>query len=110
MKNYSFKLMVLSISILFFVACSSQKNTSGDVSDAPKTEKRGQKGGKKGKGDRPTFANLLTKMDANKDGKLSKSEVQGPLKNDFSKVDKNNDDFITEEEFNSSKPSRSPRQ
>ena len=104
MKNYSFKLMILSISILFFVACSSQKKTSDDVSNAPKTEKRGQKGGRKGKKERPTFANLLTKMDANKDGKLAKGEVEGRLKNDFTKA-------ITsaKEEDNSTRPKSARR-
>lgn len=110
MKNYSFKLLVLSVSVLFFVACSSQKDASGDVSNAPKTEKRGQKGGKQEKGERPTFSKLLTEMDKNKDGKLSKDEVQGPLKNDFSKIDKNSDGFITEDEFKNAAPSRGPRQ
>lgn len=47
----------------------------------------------------PTFSQLLTEMDANKDGKLSKKEVKGPLGNDFSKIDTNNDGFITQQEF-----------
>ena len=38
-------------------------------------------------------------MDTNKDGKLSKEEVKGPLKEQFSKIDTNNDDFITEQEL-----------
>jgi hypothetical protein len=42
---------------------------------------------------------LLQIMDANKDGKLSKSEVRGPLLNDFDKLDRNNDGFLTTEEL-----------
>ena len=38
-------------------------------------------------------------MDANNDGKLSKTEVKGPLKEDFSKIDTNNDGFISKEEI-----------
>ncbi|WP_432410842.1 EF-hand domain-containing protein [Rasiella sp. SM2506] len=47
----------------------------------------------------PTYAALLKQMDKNDDGKLSKSELKGPLKNDFSKVDTNEDGFITKKEF-----------
>jgi len=38
-------------------------------------------------------------MDANKDGKLSKNEVKGPIAEDFSKIDANQDGFITREEL-----------
>lgn len=47
----------------------------------------------------PTFEKLLKKMDKDEDGKLSKAEVKGPLKNDFDKVDLNEDGYINEEEF-----------
>lgn len=55
--------------------------------------------------ERPTFAQLLEKMDNDEDGKLSKKEVKGPLKKVFDKLDSNEDGFITEEEFkNAPKP------
>jgi len=47
----------------------------------------------------PTFAELLKDMDTNDDGKLSRKEIKGPLKDDFDKVDVNEDGFITEKEF-----------
>ena len=47
----------------------------------------------------PTFKELLEKMDANEDGKLSKKEVKGPLKDHFDKVDADEDGFINEEEL-----------
>jgi len=47
----------------------------------------------------PTFKELIKEMDANEDGKLSKDEIKGPLKNDFAKVDTDEDGFITAEEF-----------
>ncbi|WP_298534720.1 EF-hand domain-containing protein [uncultured Algibacter sp.] len=60
---------------------------------------------------RPTFAQLLEKMDANEDGKLSKKEVKGPLKEHFDKVDEDEDGFITEEEFKKApKPKRKERE
>ncbi len=46
-------------------------------------------------------------MDTNDDGKLSKKEVKGPLKNNFLKVDTDEDGFITEEEMKKApKPKR----
>lgn len=48
---------------------------------------------------KPTSAELLSKMDGNKDGKLSKSESDGPIKGDFEIIDKNNDGFLTAEEL-----------
>lgn len=58
----------------------------------------------------PTFEELIEKMDANEDGKLSKEEVKGPLKEHFAKVDADEDGFITEEEFeNAPKPKRRER-
>lgn len=47
----------------------------------------------------PTTEELFKQMDANKDAKLSLAEVKGPLKNDFSKIDTNNDGFITKQEL-----------
>jgi Ca2+-binding EF-hand superfamily protein len=53
---------------------------------------------------------IFSQMDANKDGKLSKEEVKGPLQNDFSKIDTNSDGFITKEELaKAPKPNRPPQ-
>ena len=58
----------------------------------------------------PTFKQLLKQMDTNEDGKLSKEEIKGPLKNDFEKVDLDEDGFITEKEFKKApKPKRDER-
>ena len=53
----------------------------------------GQQGG------RPSVDQLLELMDANKDGKLSKDEVKGPLQQNFSKIDSNKDGFISKDEI-----------
>jgi len=42
---------------------------------------------------------VMAKLDTNKDGKISKVEVKGPLKNHFQIVDLNKDGFITLEEL-----------
>lgn len=47
----------------------------------------------------PTFSKVVTELDKNDDGKLSLSEVKGPLKEMFADTDTNEDGFITEEEF-----------
>jgi len=55
----------------------------------------------------PTFAKMIEKMDANEDGKLSKDEIKGRLKEQFENIDADQDGFITEEEFeNAPKPER----
>ncbi|QCE42197.1 EF-hand domain-containing protein [Psychroserpens sp. NJDZ02] len=58
----------------------------------------------------PTFSQLLEEMDKDEDGKLSKSEIKGPLKNDFDKIDTDEDGFISEAEFKKApKPERKSR-
>ena len=47
----------------------------------------------------PSFKNMLQKMDDNKDGKLSKSEAKGKLKENFETRDTNKDGYITENEM-----------
>ncbi|MRI00204.1 EF-hand domain-containing protein [Kriegella sp. EG-1] len=57
--------------------------------------------------ERPTFEKLVKEMDANEDGKLAKSEVKGPLAENFDTIDANEDGFISEEEFEKApKPKR----
>lgn len=47
----------------------------------------------------PTFSQLLKEMDKDEDGKLSKTEIKGPLKDNFDKIDADEDGFITKEEL-----------
>ncbi|MGA9637164.1 EF-hand domain-containing protein [Flavobacterium sp.] len=47
----------------------------------------------------PTVDEIFKQMDANKDGKLSKAEIKGPLKDVFTKIDTNKDGFLTKEEL-----------
>ncbi|MGJ8743031.1 hypothetical protein [Polaribacter sp.] len=46
-----------------------------------------------------SFGKTLENMDANADGKISKSEAKGKLKENFNKRDKNKDGYITEDEL-----------
>jgi len=48
---------------------------------------------------RPTPEQLISEMDRDKDGKLSISEAKGPILNDFSNIDSDNDGYVTMEEL-----------
>ncbi|MFP4845715.1 YHYH protein [Winogradskyella sp. PE311] len=50
-------------------------------------------------GGRPSFSELLKMMDTNNDKRISKKEAKGPLSEDFDKIDKNKDGFLSEEEI-----------
>ncbi|MFQ3238976.1 MAG: Ca2+-binding EF-hand superfamily protein [Olleya marilimosa] len=57
----------------------------------------------------PTFSQLLKEMDKDEDGKLSKTEIKGPLKDNFDKIDADEDGFITEAEFKKSSKTKKKR-
>jgi hypothetical protein len=60
---------------------------------------------------RPSVNELFVEMDNNKDGRLSKEEVKGPLQNDFPKIDTNHDGFISKGELKKApKPADGPLQ
>lgn len=94
----------LSIVFLFvfsitFVNCKPITKSVNDIdNNQPQRERQGE---------RPTIEDLINELDTNKDEKLSEFEVRGPLANDFSKIDKNNDGFLTKEELeNAPRPER----
>jgi len=114
MKRNFLKITLVAI-VLSITSCKTTSDAGNDTASRS-TENRGQRGGQQRgggqeggqqRGQRPTSDQIIAQMDANKDGKLSKSEVKGPLENDFSSVDTNNDGFLTKEEIdNAPKPER----
>ena len=93
MKNKTIKTAVLVFGATLFFANSSFGQPQNRQEKSP-----------------PTFKELLEKMDADEDGKLSKDEIKGPLKKDFDKVDTDEDGFISAEEFaEAPKPKRGPK-
>ncbi|OEO25363.1 hypothetical protein AX279_12750 [Pseudomonas sp. J237] len=60
-------------------------------------------------GGRPDPATMIERMDANGDGKLSQSEVKGPLAEHFNDVDSNKDGVLSLDELqNMPKPQGRP--
>jgi len=56
-------------------------------------------------GEMPNILDLFNQMDVNNDEKLERSELKGPLLSDFDKVDSNKDGFLSKEELeNGPKP------
>lgn len=74
MKNSKI-LSIALILLLGSVACKPQQKASAKAT--------------------PQAARLMTQMDQNQDGSLSRSEVQGPLANDFDKVDTDENGLIS---------------
>lgn len=95
------------VAFVFMLASCSQKTAAPTTTQSTSSNEQANRRGGARKGERPLFADLLTKMDANKDGKLALAEVEGPLKDSFPQIDKDQDGFITEEEFkNAPRPGR----
>ena len=85
---------ILKITFLFVI-------TIAFVNCKPGTKSNNEEIAHPEEGQAPSVTDLINEMDANKDGKLSKPEVQGPLSNDFSKIDTNNNGFLSKEELES---------
>lgn len=94
MKNSTLKTVLIVLGLTLFISHNSF----------------GQSQNRKERREPPTFEQLLKDMDKNEDGKLSKDEIKGPLKENFDEVDANEDGFITEKEFEKApKPKRRER-
>ena len=100
-------MIFIGVAALGFTACKSTKDAA-QTDD--QVETRSSRDGKRGGKGRPDPTQMLAQMDANKDGKLDKTEVKGPMAENFSSFDTNNDGFITLEELkNAPKPQRGGR-
>lgn len=92
------KKSILSLAIVALLfACKTNQTTTNPVS-----EKSSQQ-----RGEKPNLDEMFTTMDINKDGKLSKTEVKGPLSEKFTEIDTDKDGFLSKEELkNAPKPER----
>lgn len=105
--------LILNLLTFFLIAvlasACSKKTTANADQTVVNEQKRPQKGGDRQRGKRPEFSDLLSKLDADKDGKLSQTEVQGRMKDDFARIDSDADGFITEAEFKAAAPPKRQR-
>lgn len=61
------------------------------------------------RGERPSTAQIFERMDTDKNDKLSLEEVKGPLKEQFSKIDADEDGFVSKEELENAQKENSQR-
>lgn len=65
--------------------------------------------GGKPNGGAPNPGKVMADLDLNKDNRISKEEARGPLKNDFDKLDQNNDGYLTLDELGDMPPPQNRR-
>ena len=93
MKSNTFKTVVLGVGTIIITNFSYAQSEGNRERKEP-----------------PTYEQLIKEMDKNEDGKLSRDEVKGPLKDDFKTIDTDEDGFISEKEFEKApKPKRRER-
>ncbi|MFK7785613.1 MAG: EF-hand domain-containing protein [Crocinitomicaceae bacterium] len=97
------KITIYSMAILGLTllgSCASSKEQPS-TSEPPRNQQMNK--------EQPSVIELLTEMDEDKDGQLSRSEVKGPLEQNFTEIDTNRDDFLSVEELkNAPKPEERP--
>jgi len=103
-------LSVLALGLVVTIMSCKSTSDSGTVDtqgpeNMERREGRPEGGGEQGqRPERKSASQLIAEMDANTDGKLSASEVKGPLKDHFSRIDADGDGFLTETEIENGKP------
>ena len=90
---------LLIVGLALASACGSEQNKKVNQTEQESLEQRTGEQRPEGDRKRLTVTEMLAEMDTDGDGKLSETEVKGPLQNDFSKIDTNKDGFIVEEEL-----------
>lgn len=95
MSTVFVRVLVACLLILAFGSCATQPK-------APKTPPPPSQ--EHELGSRPTFEETLQLIDTDQDGKLSADEAQGPLQNDFKRMDTDANGFLTSDEFEKAAP------
>jgi HlyD family secretion protein len=76
---------------------SQGQNQAAGPEASPMTGRDNQQSGQFPGGTMPSFGDFISMFDKDNDGRLSKSEFQGP-ENFFSRIDRNGDGYLTEDE------------
>ncbi len=84
-------LVAIAVSTLLVTAQAQPPSSGGQ--GGPTQGGQGQQGAP------PSVDELFKMMDTNKDQKLEKSEIRGPLLDDFAKIDTNKDGYLTKQEI-----------
>ncbi|WP_299781805.1 hypothetical protein [uncultured Formosa sp.] len=101
------KIILLGAFTCVMLACESKKDKKSEQQIAPTTEthKATKEHSERRPGGPPMFDTLLSEMDTNKDGKLAKEELKGPIAQSFSDIDTDGDGFLSKAELeNGPKP------
>ena len=89
---------------------TSNTTQSGAVENRTQQRPGGGTGERGGRGGQRDPQQMFTRMDANKDGKLSKDELRGPMVDRFDTIDTNKDGSISLEELKAApRPQRGQR-
>ena len=75
------------------VALAQDPKTPGKTADDPKSKLKGKMSPE------AMVDSILERMDKNKDGKISRDEAQGRIKENFDRIDTNKDGFLDREEL-----------
>ncbi|MEO0473757.1 MAG: hypothetical protein AAF206_29360, partial [Bacteroidota bacterium] len=82
------------------IGCSIKAKRRLSQNDGrPPRGQRDERGERGERGGPPSPDQIMQMMDKNQDQKLSLAEVEGPLKRDFARIDKDGDSFLTKAEL-----------
>jgi Ca2+-binding EF-hand superfamily protein len=84
--------LTLALGIIGIVVAQDPKST-GTTGDDPKAKLKGKMTPE------AMVDSILERMDKNKDGKISRDEVQGRIKDNFDRIDTNKDGFLDRDEL-----------
>ncbi len=108
MKKPAFGAIVIALILL--AACQSTSEVSNSEVQSRQPNRERTQGRPLQEGRRGLSADqLIADMDKDNDQQLSQNEVEGRLKEDFSRIDTNGNGFLTKEEIESGRPERKPK-
>jgi Ca2+-binding EF-hand superfamily protein len=88
------RLFAMSVLLIAVSVCAAQDPAKSDKTKTPEKEKP-----KAGPTPDAMVDQILQRMDKNKDGKISKAEAEGPIADNFDRIDTNKDGFLDRKEL-----------